>query len=148
MMVSSTERWRRKELSRQVGLKPGPKHPFGEADVDRRGPPYLFPYACFHCRSSFRRKGGDDDHVLPCVRCRAPSIRLSRKFKPPRRGDVEQWRKVEALVRAGFLFGGGDYPERLREVPAFIKQNAEWLARHQARWPELHVRIGAAFSAS
>ena len=46
--------------------------------------------------------------------------------------DIEQWKKVELLWGAGFRFipntGWRDvepYPERLREVAAFIESNRE-----------------------
>jgi hypothetical protein len=52
---------------------------------------------------------------------------MGRDFKAPRKTDVEQWKKVEALRLAGFVFWPGwannPLPERLSEVEDFIKAN-------------------------
>ena len=55
---------------------------------------------------------------------------MGRAFKAPKKTDHEQWKKVEALWRAGFRFPSHTgwrevepYPERLREVGAFIRDN-------------------------
>ena len=92
-------------------------------------PPYLHPFACFVCRRSFRRPGVERDEAA-CPVCNSRAVRLSRKFKPPRRGDIAQWSKVEALVRLGFRFdtihdaGGAiiPYPSSQRGIPAFVNR--------------------------
>ncbi|MEY4952723.1 MAG: hypothetical protein RL299_1147 [Pseudomonadota bacterium] len=55
---------------------------------------------------------------------------MGRSFKPPRKSDLEQWKKVEALWLAGFRFPTNTgvqevepYPERLKDVEEFIKRN-------------------------
>ncbi len=108
---------------------------------------YLHPYACFHCRKSFKR-ANRFEAVLPCPECGGPSIGLTRKFKPPKRADTDQWKKVEALVRAGFLFWSVDepYPDALQEVAAFAERHADFIARERARAPEAYVQIEAALS--
>ena len=57
---------------------------------------------------------------------------MGRAFKAPKMSDLELWKKVELLWAAGFRFisnsGWRDvepYPERLREVAAFIERNPE-----------------------
>lgn len=57
---------------------------------------------------------------------------MGRAFKVPKKSDVEQWEKVQALWTAGFRFVNRarwrdvePYPERLREVADFIKRNAD-----------------------
>lgn len=70
---------------------------------DEPWPRYMHPYACFECRKSFKRLNVSEP-VLPCPHCRGPSVGLTRSFKPPKQSDIKQWRKVEALVRHGFLF--------------------------------------------
>jgi hypothetical protein len=57
---------------------------------------------------------------------------MGRAFKAPKKSDMEQWKKVELLWGAGFRFiphtgwrHVEPYPERLREVTAFIEGNRE-----------------------
>jgi len=56
---------------------------------------------------------------------------MGRAFKAPRKLDVEQWQKVEALWRAGFRFVPCPWseveplPDRLREVDQFIRSNPD-----------------------
>jgi hypothetical protein len=55
---------------------------------------------------------------------------MGRTFKAPKRSDVEQWQKVQALWSAGFRFwsyrshpDAEPLPERLRDVDDFIRRN-------------------------
>jgi hypothetical protein len=74
--------------------------------------------------------------------CGDRAIRLSRKFKAPRRADIAQWAKVEELVNLGFRFDtvydadGGTvrYPTSARGIPAFVKK-LERLAEEHAAGP-------------
>jgi hypothetical protein len=55
---------------------------------------------------------------------------MGRSFKAPKRGNHEQWRKVQKLYALGFRFQsyGGDYPslpERFREIDQFIEQHPD-----------------------
>lgn len=94
-----------------------------------QSPPYLYPFVCFVCRRSFKRRAEDRDEMA-CPVCGNTTIRLSRKFKPPRRADVRQWAKVEALVRLGFRFDtiydnagvAVRYPATERGIPAFVER--------------------------
>lgn len=106
---------------------------------------YLHPYACFACRRSFKRASRTAP-VLPCPRCGGPAIGLTRKFKSPKASDAAQWKKVEALVRHGFLFWSlpEGYPETLKDVAAFAARNAGFVARARARNPEGYAVIDAA----
>lgn len=108
---------------------------------------YLHPYACFCCRKSFKR-ASRIEAVLPCPECGGPSVGLTRKFKPPKRSDVKQWNKVEALVRHGFLFWsvGEPYPDTLQEVASFAARHANFIAAERARRPEAYLQIEAALS--
>lgn len=66
------------------------------------------------------------------ARCVAAVRFGCRKFKPPRRDDVAQWSKVEALVKLGFRFDtiyDADgavirYPSSKRGIPAFVNKVA------------------------
>lgn len=108
---------------------------------------YLHPYVCFRCRKSFKR-ASRIEAVLPCPECGGPSIGLTRKFKPPRQSDKKQWDKVEALVRHGFLFWslGEPYPDTIREVAAFARRHADFIAQERARRAEAYRQIDAALS--
>lgn len=55
---------------------------------------------------------------------------MGRAFKVPKKADDEQWAKVRALWLAGFRFISHTrwrevepYPDRLREVDEFVRQN-------------------------
>lgn len=57
---------------------------------------------------------------------------MGRAFKVPEKSDEEQWAKVEALWIAGYRFMNHEgwrevepYPERLREVDSFVRNNPE-----------------------
>jgi hypothetical protein len=57
---------------------------------------------------------------------------MGRAFKAPKKSDTEQWRKVTLLWNAGYRFISHitrsevePYPERLRDVAAFIENNLE-----------------------
>ena len=63
--------------------------------------------------------------------CGNRAIRLSRKFKAPRRGDIAQWAKVEALVKLGFRFdtvydaaGGGPVQYRQCARDSRVRQKS------------------------
>lgn len=95
-----------------------------------RSPSYLHPFVCSSVgdRSSVRLSNGTRQHV----RC-SRAVRLSRKFKPARRGDIAQWAKVEALVKLGFRFetiydaDGAiiPYPSSERGIPAFVTKDSQ-----------------------
>lgn len=108
---------------------------------------YLHPYACFRCRKSFKW-ATRAEAVLPCPECGGPSIGLTRKFKPPKRSDERQWKKVEALVRHGFLFWsiGEPYLDTLQEVAAFARRHADEIQRARARSPEGYRQIEEALA--
>ena len=101
--------------------------------------PQLYPFVCFVCRRSFKRRGVNREETA-CPVCGNPAIRLSRKFKPPRRGDIAQWTKVEALVKLGFRFdtiydANGEivrYPTNAREIPAFMTKIVHFAAQSPA----------------
>jgi hypothetical protein len=91
---------------------------------------YLAPFVCLDCRRSFKRPWTKGITHRPCPVCGKPAVCLSRKFKPPRATDDEQWEKVRLLVKHGFLFHSiyGDdraavrYPESLRDARDWVKK--------------------------
>jgi len=110
-------------------------------------PRYYHPYACFPCRRSFKRTSRVAA-VLPCPHCGGPAIGLTRKFTPPARSNVAQWRKVEALVRHGFLFWslGEPYPQTLKEVDAFAARYASFIQDERNKHPAAFAEIEAALA--
>lgn len=112
---------------------------------EKPSPQFLHPYACFHCRRSFRR-ASRAAAVLICPHCRGPSIGLNRKFKAPKTTDVKQWEKVERLVRHGFFFEsvGEPYPTELRDVDAFAEKYGAYLARRREQYAATYAKIKAA----
>jgi hypothetical protein len=97
-----------------------------------RGPDYLIAHACFHCRKSWKVRA---DAGSVCPQCASPLHEMGRAFKAPKKSDVEQWRKVEALWLAGFRFwsvGSTEVeplPDRLRDVEDFVRRNPDHPAR-------------------
>jgi tRNA(Ile2) C34 agmatinyltransferase TiaS len=93
----------------------------------QRGPDYLIAHACFNCRKSWKLP---EESTANCPQCGNSMSWMGRAFKAPKKTDTEQWRKVERLWSAGFRFhpntGWRDvepYPDRLRDVEGFIRQN-------------------------
>ncbi|MBN6114094.1 hypothetical protein HDC36_003475 [Xanthomonas sp. JAI131] len=91
-------------------------------------PHYLIAHACFECRKSFKiapRPG----YSAVCPNCAGEIHEMGRSFKAPRAKDTEQWAKVQALYEAGFRFSsyrstsGPALPDRLAQVPAFLRDN-------------------------
>jgi len=91
---------------------------------------YMFPFACFRCRRSFKRGNEPDVAERPCPNCQGVAVRLGRKFKAPPSDDVGQWAKVEYLVAHGFHFDSVynrdgtlvAYPGTLKEAEEFVRR--------------------------
>ncbi len=99
-------------------------------------PAYLIPYACLECRKAFKRHNDTDALTMKCPECGGSAHRTSRKFKAPRRSDLQQWEKVRFLLEHGFRFfsvrdDSGSYvryPETLAEAREFVRKyrNQAW----------------------
>jgi DNA-directed RNA polymerase subunit RPC12/RpoP len=99
----------------------------GKDGPPQRGPQYLTPHACFHCRKSWKQ-ADESSHV--CPDCGSRLANMGRHFKAPKRSSINEWQAVEKLVRAGFRFWSTrNYPDseplpgRLTEVEDFIDRN-------------------------
>ena len=121
--------------------------------------PYKFHYACFTCRKMFRQVNSYDrelyaafdaemvgseaqrrlhveKRVCLCPQCRQPMHNMGFDFKAPRQTDIKQWRKVELLHAHGYAYhscgcsGPGYRPKTLKEVPAFLAEEAERRQQH------------------
>jgi hypothetical protein len=123
LMNTPTVKQERMALRRDIGNR-RPSSP--EQKVV--GPAYLFPYACFSCRKSFKRKFEDGLPNKTCPNCGGVAIGLSRNFKAPASSDSGQWKKVEFLVEHGFRFYHQynvdghlvPYPATLAEAKDFV----------------------------
>lgn len=130
-MASNEEKQRRMEIRRGIGnreVRPSQALP-------RSSYAYLGAHACFNCQKSFKLNY-EKDHV--CPDCGRKIYLMGRSFKAPKRGNHEQWKKVQKLYALGFRFHryGGDYPplpERLREIDQFVEQ----YSNHELRIAEL-----------
>lgn len=120
-MVGGWEKARRMDLRRSTGTRGDPR-PHRAA----RGGDYLIAHACFECRKSWKVRVDTG----ACPQCGSCLREMGRTFKAPKRSDVEQWQKVQALWSAGFRFwsyrshpDAEPLPERLRDVDDFIRRN-------------------------
>ncbi len=127
-MIDAPDKALRKEL-RDL-FAPRPSRPAPRAAYNR-GPVYRVAHACFPCRKSFKLatdRSGALERVSACPGCGEPLRWMGRNFKAPKRGDLEQWRKVETLWKAGVRFGSARRPdvepppERLREVEDYLRR--------------------------
>jgi len=124
-MVSRSERERRKELLRKHGFRS-----LGQlwiVQTTHRGIGYPVAHACFGCRKSFKMEGGFyTTRPVKCPQCGQTLAWMGRTFKAPKMGDIRQWKKVEALWRAGVRFhsyhAAEPLPETLTEVPSFLER--------------------------
>ena len=148
-MVSREEKRRRMDLRRDTGTRelpvppaPKPPGPTGEA--------YLEHFACLPCRKSFKRgtwaeRPSDPfPDFLPCPDCGGLAICFGRKFKPPKRSDIPQWRKVRFLAENGFWFrsGLGAYPATLAEAREFVQTHKTGARKVDPQvWQEIESRI-------
>jgi len=146
-MTTRNEKQRRAQLRREAGLSRfselrrvylAKKHvlPFQSRD-------YLVAHACFSCRKSFKRVP-QNEMVVICPQCGAPSAEMGRSFKAPRKSEIKQWQKVEWLWNAGYRFhtntGRHDvvpYPDKLSGVEQFIADNPCHPYRLKSHRPKL-----------
>ena len=93
--------------------------------------PYPMHFACFACRKSFKQLWTrSEGHVREprCPDCGLKMWEMGRQFKAPKRSNLKQWRKVEALVRSGITFHRQrvsdlmPFPAVLREVASFVRR--------------------------
>jgi ssDNA-binding Zn-finger/Zn-ribbon topoisomerase 1 len=114
----------RMELRREIGnrLVAGPYVP-----PYHHGADYLVAHACFECRKSWKLA---EENTAICPDCGNSVHWMGRAFKAPKKSDIEQWKKVEALWRAGFRFLPNTgwrqvepYPDRFRDVEKFVQLN-------------------------
>jgi len=106
---------------------------------------YQIQFACFDCRKSFKRPYtvGEQERsawlsrrisgrqpsksftppIYHCPDCDAEATLMGRAFRAPGHDDVDRWRTVEILARAGFIFWShvGRLPETVAEARQFVE---------------------------
>lgn len=64
----------------------------------------LTPYTCFSCLSTYKRPFDQQIYVRKCPKCSNHAVQMDIRFKPPKKSDIQQWKKVKFLVEHGFYF--------------------------------------------
>ncbi|WP_163831842.1 hypothetical protein [Spartinivicinus ruber] len=90
----------------------------------------LVPYTCFNCRSTYKRPF---EGVLyrKCPTCGGQSLSMDIRFRPPKKSNDKQWKKVQFLVENGFNFQKvyrkegsvwqrERYPQNLEQAKEFV----------------------------
>ena len=93
---------------------------------------YLIANACFECRKSFKiEPKTPEQEKAKCPECGNEIILMGRAFKPPKKTDIKQWKKVKYLVDNGIIFHRynderyGPYPKTLEEAYEFVERVIE-----------------------
>ena len=119
----------RMELRRKAGYRDLPK-----PQVSYQGPEYSMSFACCDCKTSNMRQFNlapcDYPRTIECPVCKGVAVNLGRHFKPPKKSDAAQWKKVEYLIEHGFIFqkirtiknsyDSVPYPETLAQAKEFV----------------------------
>ena len=87
--------------------------------------PYNMAFACINCRKSFKREFNLSKGIpnnLKCPECGGIAQNFGRHFKPPKKSNIKQWKKIAFLSEHGFHFQkiGAPYPETLEEAKDFV----------------------------
>lgn len=146
-MVKRSEKARRAQLRKAAGLKR-----FSELFAERqqrehgtqrtRTAAFLVSVACFACRKCFKKPFVPDQNYK-CSQCAQEMAYMGRSFKAPRRAEARQWEKVQRLWSAGYRFHTNSrrldvpaFPNKLRDVDDWIKQNPKHPFRLREFWPK------------
>lgn len=123
------------ELRRKAGLRDLPK-----PQVKYQGPRYSMSFACCECRTSNMRQFDVAPYNYPktieCPICKGVAVNLGRHFKPPKKSDLVQWKKIKLLIEHGFVFQkirttknsyeSVPYPETLAQAAEFVIQYRQY----------------------
>ena len=100
-------------------------------------PAYLIPYACLECRKAFKRHNDTDALTMKCPDCGGSAHRTGRKFKPPKRSDLQQWEKVRLLLEHGFrFFSVRDDSGRYARYPNTLAEARECVRKYRSQASE------------
>jgi len=120
---------------RDAGFRDLPK-----PQVKPLGAKYAMSFVCFTCKSSnmrhFDKVPCDYPDTMECPVCKDLTINLGRYFKPPKKSDSAQWKKVKFLEEHGFVFQkirdtpnsheSVEYPKTLAEAKLFVVKYKKW----------------------
>jgi DNA-directed RNA polymerase subunit RPC12/RpoP len=100
---------------------------------------YAMSYACLECCKPFKRqlsKPVRDPEEMVCPDCGGPAYNFGRHFKPPKKSNKKQWKKIRFLFEHGFRFQkihvnknrveSIPYPETLEEAKDFVIKYKEF----------------------
>lgn len=128
----------RMELRRKAGYRDLP-----EPQVKVHGPEYSMSFACCNCKTSnmrqFNLAPSDYPRAIECPVCKGVAVNLGRHFKPPKKSDTAQWKKVEYLIGHGFVFqkirtiensyDSVPYPETLAQAKEFVVKYQQYAVK-------------------
>ena len=147
-MPNRSEKQRRAQLRKAAGLKRYSEGPSSltqatgqRQSLERRGAEFLVAHACFNCRISFKQRPDLTGKPKTCPQCGGRMAEMGRSSKAPKKSNKEQWEKVRRLWLAGYRFRTNSgrreppFPERLRDVDAFIRENPRHGFRLREYWP-------------
>lgn len=91
----------------------------------------LVPFSCFTCRSTYKRPFEKTIAYRKCPHCGARAMVMNAHFRPPKKSDDRQWKKVQYLAEHGFNFQKiylkegsvwqrQAYPKDLEEAKEFV----------------------------
>ena len=102
-----------------------------------------YAFCCLDCRKSFKRavQFGDYPREFPCLECGGVSYNFGRHFKPPKKSNNSQWRKIRFLFDHGFRFQkirvprssvpSIPYPATLEEARDFVVRYADYAVDYE-----------------
>ena len=97
--------------------------------------PNLVPFTCFECRCTFKREFEKEVFLRKCPTCEGDALMMDIRFRPPKKRDDKQWKKVEFLVSHGFLFQKvycKEGPVWYREkYPSTLEQAKEFVVKYK-----------------
>ncbi len=132
------DKQQRMELRRQAGYRDLPK-----PQIKEKGPEYSLSYVCCSCRTSNMRQFNLEPCHYPksieCPICKRVAVCVGRHFKPPKKSDTAQWKKVEYLIEHGFIFqkikpvkncyDSVPYPETLAQAKDFVVKYQQYAVK-------------------
>lgn len=95
-MADKKEKHRRMQIRRNIGNRK--VEPVSQSS-HQSSYQYLVAHACFNCQKSFKLSY---EKANVCPECGLAIYLMGRAFKTPKRGDHQQWRKVQKLYALGF----------------------------------------------
>lgn len=87
-----------------------------------------FKVVCFNCQKAFNKSIYLNAFSLICPECGGEMVKLSHRFRPPKKEDNKKWEVIKFLIENGFTFQhihtetgvNVRYPETITEAQEFI----------------------------